>query len=156
MIRVETSGRMTGRVSFSPVFEATTSTRSWNLTTGDTLTAKPEFGNPHNPYAGTVVTSTVGQRTVMFGSNPRELINKSLKTEQHGCAQQSPRARGPSSSTRMHKCTILIVHYILSTLNKTYVQHTITNAYECSVKTDDLEVGEHRQGNKAGQVYLLV
>ena len=49
---------MTGRVTFDScirgyhIYE-----EFWNPATGDTLTAKPEFGNPHDPYAVAVVTS---------------------------------------------------------------------------------------------------
>ena len=54
----ETSGRMTGRVTFdSCIWRYHVFKDFWNPTIGDTLTTKPEFGNSHDSYAVVVVTS---------------------------------------------------------------------------------------------------
>ena len=66
MIQVRSSGRMTGRVTFNSCVQGYPDyNKLWNPTIWDSLTEKPEFGNPYNPYAGyavAVVIAIVGQR----------------------------------------------------------------------------------------------
>ena len=64
----------------------------WNYTIGDTLTAKPEFGNVHGPYAVAVVTPD----DVVVGHLPRNissLCHLFLRKSGHILVQVTARRR---------------------------------------------------------------
>ena len=58
---------MTGRVTFDSYVRGYHVYKEfWNPTTGNTLTAKPEFGNPHDPYTVAVARKNAGFLKILY------------------------------------------------------------------------------------------
>ena len=99
MIYMEISGRMTGRVTFDSCVQGYHVYKEfWNPTIGNTLTAKPEFGNPHDPYVVAVVTAD----DTLVGHLPRN-----TSTLCHILLQRNGNILAQITDTRKHSTDLL-------------------------------------------------